>query len=159
MSLSAEQIEQWVGVIVSAGSVVASLIHAAGYDQSRVGGAILKVMPDLVGMVKHLANVPPDNPAPPTLRNIPTPAETPTSKSKPPVAPIVGVALFLGACSSVPLAAAEVRADCDRLVQSLDDSLDAGLSCEEARIKAQLSAPKCTINIHCKGGSDAASAE
>lgn len=71
---------------------------------------------------------------------------------------------LLWSCSELhPLDPADVRVDCDKLVSKLDEGRDAGLSCEEARLNAYLTGPRCKVVVICRinldGGYDGGLAE
>ena len=63
-----------------------------------------------------------------------------------------GLTYLLYSCSEFqkPLDPQDVRNECGALVRDLDGYRDAGLSCEEARLKVQSQYVKCAVTIVCR---------
>lgn len=62
--MTTDQILEGLGGVGAIGSLVSTALHIFGVDKSKFGAALLKVLPDLVGLIKHLLEkAPPAGPA------------------------------------------------------------------------------------------------
>lgn len=61
------------------------------------------------------------------------------------------IAVAVVSCQGLPtpVQPSEVQTDCDKFLAAFEGGHDAGLSCSEALLKAQLGAPKCNIPVVC----------